>query len=92
VIKKINGVLEAQPIRGRCATSYDEIAQSYDDESEFFSNPCDLMDQTKIEEGDVMTGALIDDADFYRIVRVFGVYRKDVNNTNTELSSTELTD
>jgi hypothetical protein len=45
-----------------------------------------------IAESDVMTGALLDGVEFYRLVHVYGIYKKDVGNTNTEVSTTtELT-
>ncbi len=96
-----NGALKAEEINiwGGCGYSY--IKDLYKSEETFFNDPVcawDITTETKMEysdviaESDVMTGALLDGVEFYRLVHVYGIYKKDVGNTNTEVSTTtELT-
>ena len=82
----INAVEFTNP---RC--SYAEQNNAYGSETEFFDDPCGFVDFSKMGDSDVMTGALTEGVDFYRIVHVLGVYKKDTNNTNEEVSGTALT-
>ena len=96
-------VLKAEKIKirmGSCSCTEDEFGQSYENETNFFdnSNNCSMnirdwrCGPVKLSNGDVMTEELLDGVEFYRLVHVFGIYQKDTNDPNAEITEVNLTD
>lgn len=104
-VVKDGSALKAEEIKeltSHCNCRNSDYDNLYENENNFFGDNDDYYNcsvslrdwrcgSVKLDSSDVMTETLLDGAEFYRLVRVYGIYKKDVGDTNTEVSTTELT-